>query len=243
MQSLERLAPDSLPKTLLLNWQGYLPRERNRTLDTLFKRKEWIQTCLDALQQNIIRRGDLDAARRQLLLKHPDPSIRQKAGEILGAGSNKARKQALKTYRSALELPANEKRGRTVFQQLCAVCHLPPKGFPMNGPDLRSITDRTKEGLFSAILDPNQTVDASYSGYSITLNNGTALYGRILSESTNHVTLRLLDGTDQQLNRKSIQSLQNTGLSLMPEGLEAGMTPQQLADLILFIQNFKSTSD
>jgi len=29
----------------------------------------------------------------------------------------------------------------------------------------------------------------------------------------------------------------------MPEGLEAGMTPQQLADLILFIQNFKSTSD
>ena len=108
----------------------------------------------------------------------------------------------------------------------------------MNGPDLRSITDRTKDGLFSSILDPNQTVDASYAGYSVTLANGAALYGRVLSETSNNLVLRLLDGSDRQLLRREIKTLHSTGLSLMPEGLEAGMNHQELADLIRFVQAF-----
>jgi putative heme-binding domain-containing protein len=243
MQTLERIAPDSLPETLLQHWSGYLPEERNRVLDTLFKRKIWTMACLEAIQQKTIKRGDIDAARRQLLLRHTDKTVQQKAEKILGDGFQSGRKQSMETFRPALALSADQHRGRIVFDQLCAVCHLPPKGLPMNGPDLRSITDRTKEGLYSSILDPNQSVDASYSGYSITLHDGAALYGRILSESTNHLTLRLLDGTDRQLLRSSIQALRNTGLSLMPEGLEAAMTQQELADLILFLQKFKSTSN
>ena len=109
----------------------------------------------------------------------------------------------------------------------------------MNGPDLRSITDRTKEGLFSSILDPNQTVDASYAGYSVTLADGSALYGRVLSETSNNLVLRLLDGSDRQLLRSEIKTLRNSGLSLMPEGLAAGMNPQALADLIRFVQAFE----
>ena len=109
----------------------------------------------------------------------------------------------------------------------------------MNGPDLRSITDRTKDGLFSSILDPNQTVDASYAGYSVTLADGSALYGRVLSETSNNLILRLLDGSDRQLLRREIKTLRNSGLSLMPEGLEAGMNHQDLADLIRFVQTFE----
>jgi putative heme-binding domain-containing protein len=109
----------------------------------------------------------------------------------------------------------------------------------MNGPDLRSITDRTKEGLFSSILDPNQTVDASYAGYFVTLADSAALYGRVLSETSNNLVLRLLDGNDRQLLRREIKTLRNSGLSLMPEGLEAGMNHQELADLIRFVQMFE----
>ena len=109
----------------------------------------------------------------------------------------------------------------------------------MNGPDLRSITDRSAEGLFHSILDPNASVDPTYAGYSATLTDGVVLFGRVLSETSNHITLRLLDGSDRSLRREEIESLQNSGRSLMPDGLEAGMTQQDLADLIRFLQLFK----
>lgn len=102
----------------------------------------------------------------------------------------------------------------------------------MNGPDLRSITDRTTEGLFGSILDPNQSVDPAYSSYSVTLNDDAALYCRVLSDSATHLTLRLLDCTDRQLRRTEIKSLKNSRLFLMPEGLKAAMSKQDLADLI-----------
>ncbi|MDA1045864.1 MAG: HEAT repeat domain-containing protein [Verrucomicrobia bacterium] len=239
VQTLARVGDDGLPDTLLKGWPGYLPRERSRVLDTLLQRKEWTRACLKAIEAGAVGRGDLDATRRQLLLKHADPSIRKTAARILNSGPRKTRREQIEAYRSALKLPADEKRGRAVFDKLCAVCHLPPKGQPMNGPDLRSITDRTKEGLFSSILDPNQTVDASYAGYFVTLADSAALYGRVLSETSNNLVLRLLDGNDRQLLRREIKTLRNSGLSLMPEGLEAGMNHQELADLIRFVQMFE----
>jgi len=216
-----------------------LPRERVAVLDTLLQRKKWASYCLKAIERGVVSRGELDAVRRQLLLKHEDPSIRKSAARILDSAPPKARRDQIEAYRTALKLPADEKRGRAVFDKLCATCHLPPNGQPMNGPDLRSITDRTKEGLFISILDPNQTVDASYAGYSVTLEDGATLYGRVLSETANSLVLRLLDGSDRQLLRSEIKTLRNSGLSLMPEGLEAGMSHQDLADLISFAQTFE----
>ena len=239
VHTLTRVGGDRLPDTLLKGWPGYLPQERSRVLDALLQRKEWTHACLKAIERGMVGRGDLDAARRQLLLKHADPSVRETAAGILNSGPQKARRERIEAYRPALKLPVDEKRGRAVFDKLCAVCHLPPNGQPMNGPDLRSITDRTKDGLFSSILDPNQNVDASYVGYAVTLADGTALYGRVLSETSNNLILRLLDGTDRQLLRRDIKTLQGTGLSLMPEGLEAGMNHQDLADLIRFVQTFE----
>jgi putative membrane-bound dehydrogenase-like protein len=239
VHTLTRVGGDRLPDTLLKGWPGYLPQERSRVLDALLQRKEWTHACLKAIERGMVGLGDLDAARRQLLLKHADPSVRETAAGILNSGPQKARRERIEAYRPALKLPVDEKRGRAVFDKLCAVCHLPPNGQPMNGPDLRSITDRTKDGLFSSILDPNQNVDASYVGYAVTLADGTALYGRVLSETSNNLTLRLLDGTDRQLLRRDIKTLQGTGLSLMPEGLEAGMNQQDIADLIRFVQTFE----
>ncbi|MBT5910402.1 MAG: hypothetical protein HOH25_11420, partial [Opitutae bacterium] len=61
----------------------------------------------------------------------------------------------------------------------------------------------------------------------------------VLSETSNNLVVRLLDGSDRQLLRREIKTLRNSGLSLMPEGLEAGMNHQELADLIRFVQTFE----
>jgi len=238
LEALARIGSDDLPALFFKEWSRYSPQERTQILDILFRRKNWTLASLQAVEEGLISHRDFDPSRQQLLLTHQDPSLRETAERALNSGAKTKRKDQIEPFRAALELQGNEKEGRTIFAQRCAVCHLPPNHQPVNGPDLRAITERTKEGLFSAILDPNQSVDPSYTGYTITLVDGSSLYGRVLSENANHLTLRLLDGSDRQLPRREIKALNNSGLSLMPEGLEAGLTHQNLADLIRFLQSF-----
>jgi len=89
--------------------------------------------------------------------------------------------------------------------------------------------------MLVGILDPNRAVEDKFLLYNITLNNGESLAGMIIDESGGSLTLQILDGTTRSLLRSEIKSLKSLGLSAMPEGLEAALDPQKLADLIAFI--------
>ncbi|MDA7888428.1 c-type cytochrome [Akkermansiaceae bacterium] len=240
LESLIRIGSDDLPSRLFESWPTYPSATRMEIIDALLQRKLWTLATLDALEKGQISPNDFDQTRKQQLLTHKDNDIRKTAERVFKKSPVSKRKEHLDSFRPALRLQGKAKEGKTIFDQRCAVCHLPPNDQAPNGPDLRAITDRSREGLFSSILDPNQSIDPSYTGYSVTLANNTSLYGRILSENANHLTIRLLDGSDRQLARRDIKSLTNNKLSLMPEGLEAGLTHQNLADLISFLQSFGS---
>jgi putative heme-binding domain-containing protein len=49
------------------------------------------------------------------------------------------------------------------------------------------------------------------------------------------VTLRQAFGVDTTVPRAQIKSMRSQGASLMPEGMEEGLKPQDLADLLEFI--------
>jgi putative heme-binding domain-containing protein len=238
IEALARMGGPDIPRLLIGSWSGSFPRERSKIMDTLLQRKEWSMAMLKAIGQGQISAKAVDVSRRQILRTHADAGIKKMAEEFFPSHGGLTRARQLEKFRSALELKANPKNGRAVFNRACAHCHLSVKGLPMNGPDLRSITERSKEGLFTSILNPNESVDPSYFGYSVTLKDGQMLFGRVLAEKENNLTLRLLDGSDRQIFRKRIKGLEASGRSLMPDGLELGMTHQNLADLIGFLQIF-----
>jgi hypothetical protein len=51
------------------------------------------------------------------------------------------------------------------------------------------------------------------------------------------MTLRLMGGAEVTLARAEIAGTTSGGRSLMPEGLEQGLTPAQVADLVTFIES------
>ena len=51
------------------------------------------------------------------------------------------------------------------------------------------------------------------------------------------IALKLPDATTRVLLRSDIATLKSVNLSLMPEGLEEGMSKQDLADLIAFLKS------
>lgn len=65
--------------------------------------------------------------------------------------------------------------------------------------------------------------------------DGESLTGLIINESANSVTLRMAGGAESVITRANIASLQSQGKSPMPEGLEEGLSAQDMADLLEFI--------
>ena len=66
-------------------------------------------------------------------------------------------------------------------------------------------------------------------------HQGETIFGLIQSETLNSLITRLLDGTTRAVKRREITSLQGTGKSIMPDRLEAGLSVQDFADLLEFL--------
>ncbi len=57
----------------------------------------------------------------------------------------------------------------------------------------------------------------------------------IANENANSITLRGPGGTEQTILRTDLKDLSSSGLSVMPEGLEAALPPEAMADLISYL--------
>jgi putative heme-binding domain-containing protein len=65
--------------------------------------------------------------------------------------------------------------------------------------------------------------------------DGESLIGLLRDQNPATITLQVLNGTQVVLPRANVQYLQAQPWSLMPEGIEAGLTAQGMADLLEYI--------
>lgn len=232
---IARLQPADGPEFLLAGWARRTPAQRGPILDTLLSSEAWTLALLDRIRSGELAASACDAAMRARLLQHPRPQVRQLAQSLL-AQATPARAAVLAKFKPALQLTGRPGEGRAVFVQICASCHLlDGVGIPL-GPDLRSVVRHDAEKLFNSILDPSAIIEPGFTAYHCTLKSGEQLYGVIATETASSLTLKLPGNVTRALLRSEIASLQSTQASLMPEGLEAALTPQALADLIAWLR-------
>jgi putative heme-binding domain-containing protein len=178
----------------------------------------------------------VEAERRQRLLQSADAAVRERAAKLLAEVVNPDRQKVLAAFAPAASLDGDANRGKEHFTKLCATCHQINGVGNEVGPDLTALTDKSAEFLLTSIIDPNRAVEARYANYVADTKGGETLSGVLASETGNSVTLLGADGKSHVLLRADLKSLRSTGTSLMPEGLETGMKPQDLADLISFVR-------
>ena len=75
----------------------------------------------------------------------------------------------------------------------------------------------------------------NYFAYLVDTKEGDSYTGIIINETANSVTVRQALGIEVVVPRSQIARMQAQKISLMPEGLEEGLTHQDLADLVEFI--------
>jgi putative membrane-bound dehydrogenase-like protein len=235
ISALARFRETEAGRAMVRSWPQLTPRSRSEVLSALTSRPQQISALLDGLESNMIQRAELSANQAAFLRAHADRKIRQRAAQLLPLTHCMDREKSLEQFRSSLDLVGNAQRGRKTYQERCLSCHRAGREGYAVGPDLASVRANGKEKLLVSILDPNREVAPSYLNYLVETKEGESYLGLIATENATSVTLRQAFGVENSVLRSNIRRIQSQNQSIMPEGLEASLSPQDLADLLEFI--------
>jgi putative heme-binding domain-containing protein len=204
----------------------------------LLGRSAWIRDLLDALEKQQILLTDLSLDQQQQLISHPDRRLAGRARRLLARGGglpNPDRQKVLDELLPLAKRIGDPVRGKVVFQNQCAKCHMHNGEGAKIGPDLTGMNVHPKEHLLVEILDPSRSIEGNYRQYNLTTKNGRILTGLLASENKTAVELVDSEAKRHTVLRDEIDELQATAKSLMPEGFEKQVSADDLANLLQFL--------
>jgi len=229
--------PDPAVANILIEaWPKFTPTLRDKAATLLLSRTDRIAKLLDAIEAKKILPSQLSAATKATLGRQKTPALADRIAKLIGDGGSSNRKEVITKYEPVLSMTGDTTRGAKIYETLCMVCHRHLDRGNDVGPNLGTIKAWTAEQILTNVLDPNREVSPNFALYIVETNDGRTLSGLITSETAGNLTLKRADGGTDTVLRSEIKSLTSPGISLMPEGLEAAITPQQMADLIAYLK-------
>ncbi len=218
--------------TLLKYWRSYSPEARTKAVAAMLGVQKRIPALLDAVEQGSIEASAIEVAARARLMEQ----VGDRAKKLFAAKAGD-RGKVVESYRESTTLAGNVERGRKVFDDNCAKCHMPRKQGGRVGPDLSGINNKTKEELVTSILNPSYSIEPRYTNYVITTKDGRMHDGVIANETPTIITLRGgSEESDDVILRSNVTEVRASSISLMPEDLESSINKQQMADLIAYLR-------
>ncbi len=250
LQVLGRCADSTTWRDVLLELPRLSPQLRRSVLELSVGNEARGLALLTAVEKGEIDASHLDAVYMKRLFDHRSAKVRELARKALPTQQDTLPAEVMSEYRAALitiaepsgsaEHVKRSQRARLVYEKHCAVCHRLGAIGAEIGPNLSDSRMKKPEQLLEAILRPNDAIDANYVAYTATTDQGLVFTGVIAEESAGGVTLRLADGKSVTLARSELESLESTGVSLMPAGMERTLKPDEMAELVWYLRNWRA---
>ncbi|WP_397570808.1 PVC-type heme-binding CxxCH protein [Schlesneria sp. T3-172] len=224
---------------LLIESQATLtPSVRPTVIRLLLGRVDWTDALLDALEQGKISMSDLSLDQKQGMSAHPNKELADRAKKVLsrtGGLPNPDRQKVLDELLPLADQTGDVAAGRDVFKKQCSKCHTHSGEGTRIGPDLTGMAVHPKKELLTHIIDPSRSVEGNYRVYSVVLNDGRVMNGLLASESKTAIEIFDAEGKKHALQRADIEELIASTKSLMPEGFEKQVKPDEIKNLLEFL--------
>lgn len=237
LESLSFLDRPEGGEMIIESWSGLAPSAKARAIDLFFSRSDRVLMLLEAIEAEKVPGNILDSQRRSILLSYSDPKVVEKAKTLFSSEATGEDPELYRKYAGAVELEGDRERGRKTYIERCAQCHIAEGEGHQLGPDWSALKSNTRETLLISILYPNREVDPGFTNYIVETFDGEIYTGVLAFSGPNSVILRRGGGQEDAILRKNIDILEDTKLSIMPTDLEAGLTTQDMADLLTFIES------
>jgi putative heme-binding domain-containing protein len=181
---------------------------------------------------------------RQVYQDHP----KAKAGPLFARTITRKHPDEYLNY--ALDHAGDATSGERLFAATtaggvgCATCHAVAGKGGSVGPDLSGVGAKySRRDLAESVLYPSKSVREGYQQVIVRTKSGQTYAGPVKAETNDELTIHEADGTLRRVPRSEIAARKDSGLSPMPEGLHAGLTPQEFTDLVSYLESLKVTNE
>lgn len=164
----------------------------------------------------------------------------------LHADETRAAETAIRALeRYALTHAGDANRGRDLFRQekttRCLVCHKVGDEGGTVGPNLSAIGGKfDRPHLIESILEPSRQIVEGYRAALVSLADGRTITGVVAERSNDGIVLLDAEARRHVIAAGEIDRRRESDVSLMPDGLWRDLSPQDLADLVAYLETLRT---
>ena len=131
-------------------------------------------------------------------------------------------------------------RGRTLFGQAqCFACHRYDNEGGSFGPDLSGVAGRfSVRDLLESLVEPSKVISDQYAAVNIETSDGRAVSGRIINLNGDSIMVNtnMLDpNAITTVDRRRVEKMEPSKLSMMPNGLLDTFKEDEIMDLMAYL--------
>src|SRR5262245_28306052 len=146
--------------------------------------------------------------------------------------------------RDAMLREGDAQRGKELFQAeqktACSRCHSVDGTASKAGPDLFAVGDKfPRRDLINAVIDPSSVIAVGYGATIVETKSGEEYQGILKDVTAEAIELIGADSQRVRIASRDVRAQRGSDVSLMPEGLQAGLSLQEFTDLIEYLVTLK----
>ncbi|MEQ1829443.1 MAG: PVC-type heme-binding CxxCH protein [Pirellula sp.] len=232
---------------LFSEWPRLSTQTRANVISNCLSSPAHANFLMKQIEDKRISVGDFQPAQMETMRSVQEPGFAAQVVKYFGDPPGADRMAIVRDYHDRWPKAIDAGRGEALYKQHCAQCHQDKADatgtmVPAVGPNLQALAGWKNDAWLSAIFDPNRAVEPKYRRVLILTVDAQTMVGLKLRETETAVDFINEQGQMFSLPRASIDQLRESNKSLMPEGFEKIMTPEDTASVISFLRSNPSTA-
>jgi putative membrane-bound dehydrogenase-like protein len=247
LTTIGELDDPRVAEIVLKNYSAMPADVQPKAIELLTQRAFWAKPLLETIGAGRIPASALNINQVQRLLALKDQELTGAVNRHWGSirtTRDPAREQLVGEMRKLIRGTTGEAhRGIEVFNRVCGQCHKIYGQGQDVGPDITANGRASVEQLLSNVFDPSLVIGAVYQARIVQAADGRIVTGLLVEDSHQRIVLKVQGGKQETIAREDVEAMKVSELSLMPEGLEKQLKPQEIADLFAFLSLDKHPDD
>ncbi len=232
---------DGITSTVLKHYPDMTTRLKGRVHDLLFAREASAMTFLRRIDGGEFAADQIPVEQVRGLTLHENDEIDALVRKLWGRLQPDTPEDKLAEVRrlnnDVRAAPGDPAKGKAIFTERCATCHLLFGEGNNFAPDLTQANRKDRNAMLVNIVDPSAVVRKEFQNYIVRTKDQRILTGLIVEETPTTVVLADAQAEKTTIARDAIESIDESMLSIMPEGLYEELSPAELRDLFSYLES------